>query len=241
MMFTLVSGSSRGLGLKITEDLLRNDEKVIGLSRNITPELEKLKSIYGAGYLHLNANLASPVEVESVIKSITLDGVVCIKGYVNNAAIAYDDLITNLNTKELLTMYNVNVFSPMIITKYILRNMLLHRTEGSIVHISSISVHTGYKGLSFYASTKGALEAFSKNTAREWGSRGIRSNCIVSGFMETDMSSSLSSEQKNKIYNRTCLKKPTSINSVAAVTRFLLSEGSASLTAQNIFVDSGTI
>lgn len=82
-------------------------------------------------------------------------------------------------------MYNVNVFSPMLLTKYAIRNMLLHHTQGSIIHISSISVHTGYKGLSMYASSKGALEAFSKDTAREWGQLGIRSNVVVPGFMET--------------------------------------------------------
>ena len=51
----------------------------------------------------------------------------------------------------------------------------------------SEGVHTGYKGLSMYASTKGALEAFSKNIAREWGEIGVRSNCLVAGFMETEM------------------------------------------------------
>ena len=119
--------------------------------------------------------------------------------------------------------------------------MLLHRIEGNIIHISSISVHTGYKGLSMYASTKGALEAFSKNTAREWGNRKIRSNCIVAGFMETDMSASLSIDQKDRIYKRTSLKRPTQIDSVVETVGFLLSEKSQSITGQNIFVDSGTI
>ncbi len=93
-------------------------------------------------------------------------------------------------------MYRVNVFTPMMITKFTIRQMLLHHIKGSIVHLSSISTHTGYKGLAMYASTKGALEAFSKNTAREWGELGIRSNCLVAGFMETDMSSTLSEESK---------------------------------------------
>ena len=119
--------------------------------------------------------------------------------------------------------------------------MLFHRIAGCIVHISSISVHTGYKGLAMYASTKGALEAFSKNTAREWGVRGIRSNCLVAGFMETNMSSTLTDEQKNRIYNRTSLKKATEVGSVANMVEFLLSEKAASITGQNIFVDSGTI
>ncbi|THC82881.1 SDR family oxidoreductase, partial [Bacteroides fragilis] len=92
---------------------------------------------------------------------------------------------------------------------------------GSIIHISSISVHTGYKGLSMYASSKGALEAFSKDTAREWGQLGIRSNVVVPGFMETAMSSSLTEEQKDRIYKRTSLKQATDVRSVAETVAFL--------------------
>jgi len=95
--------------------------------------------------------------------------------------------------------------------------------------------------LAMYASTKGALEAFSKNTAREWGEIGIRSNCLVAGFMETEMSSTLSADQRNRIYKRTSLKKATSVDSVAETIAFLVSEKASSITAQNIHVDSGTI
>ena len=138
-------------------------------------------------------------------------------------------------------MYAVNVFSPFEIVKNTIRNMIYHHVNGSIVHISSVSVHTGYKGLAMYASTKGALEAFSKNTAREWGVRKVRSNCIVAGFMETSMSSTLTQDQKDRIYKRTALKQATDINSVAEMAEFLLSEKANSVTGQNIFVDSGTI
>ena len=154
-------------------------------------------------------------------------------GFVNNAAVAYDDIVTNLNYESLLKMYNVNVFAPMMITKYAIRHFLLHNTKGSIVHLSSISVHTGYKGLAMYA--------FSKNTAREWGEKGIRSNALVAGFMETDMSATLTDDQKNRIYKRTSLKIPTTIRSVAETIKFLLSDMAESITAQNIHVDSGTI
>jgi len=164
-----------------------------------------------------------------------------IHALVNNAAWAYDDIITNINLGLLEKMYRINVFAPMILTKYAIRQMLLHQIKGSIVHISSISVHTGYKGLSMYASTKGALEAFSKNTAREWGEREIRSNCIVAGFMETEMSASLTDYQKNRIYQRTSLKQQVDINSVSETISFLLSDKSKSITGQNIHVDNGTI
>jgi 3-oxoacyl-[acyl-carrier protein] reductase len=80
-----------------------------------------------------------------------------------------------------------------------------------------------------YASTKGALEAFSKTTAREWGEKGIRSNALVAGFMETSMSSTLSKEQRDRIYKRTSLKIPTTIESVANMVEFLLSDNSVQL------------
>ena len=132
-------------------------------------------------------------------------------------------------------------FSPMMLTKYILRDMLLNKVAGNIIHISSISAHTGYKGLAMYASTKGALEAFSKNTAREWGELGIRSNTVCPGFMDTDMSSALSEDQMTRIFKRNSMKNQISINSVSETVSFLIGEGAASVTGQVIHVDNGTI
>ena len=92
-----------------------------------------------------------------------------------------------------------------------------------------------------YAATKGALEAFSKGIAREWGRRNIRSNCIAPGFMETKMSSSLTGDQKDRIYNRTCLGKATDLSSVVNTVIFLFSEEARSITGTTIHIDSGTI
>ena len=188
----------------------------------------------------LGYDLSNTEDIRSIFKKfIGFD--VPLHGFVNNAAIAYDDIITNLNYNKLEQMYKVNVFTPMLMTKYVIRHFLLHQVQGSIVHMSSISVHTGYKGLAMYASTKGALEAFSKDTAREWGEKGVRSNALVAGFMETNMSSTLTIEQKDRIYKRTSLKKATTITSVADTIKFLLSDSAESITGQNIHVDSGTI
>jgi 3-oxoacyl-[acyl-carrier protein] reductase len=70
---------------------------------------------------------------------------------------------------------------------------------------------------------------------------GIRSNVVVPGFMETEMSKTLTEEQKELIYNRTSLKSATSLDSVSAMVAFLLSEKSNSITGQNLHVDSGTL
>ncbi len=237
----LVTGCSRGVGLEICNVLLQQGHSIYGVARSFSSEFEQLQQSYPDKLFFKSVDLS---DSENVRKSVFKDFVsnkVRLDGFVNNAAMAYDDIITNLNLDKLQSMYAVNVFTPMMMTKYAIRNMLLHHTAGSIIHISSISAHTGYKGLAMYASSKGAMEAFSKDTAREWGELGIRSNVVVPGFMETSMSSTLTGEQKNRIYKRTSLKKPTSIMSVAETVAFLLTEKAASITGQNIHVDSGTI
>jgi 3-oxoacyl-[acyl-carrier protein] reductase len=240
-MNILITGASKGLGLIASERILKAGYNVYGISRSKSRELEILQEQFPSNFKWLNYDLNNSKDIRNTVFKNWIGLETEIHGFVNNAATAYDDIITNINIELLERMYSVNVFTPMILTKYVIRQMLLHNINGSIVHLSSISAHTGYKGLSMYASTKGALEAFSKNTAREWGEKGIRSNCLVAGFMETEMSSTLSENQKNRIYLRTSMKKPVDVRSVADTIFFLLSGEAQSITGQNIHVDNGTI
>jgi 3-oxoacyl-[acyl-carrier protein] reductase len=237
----LITGVSRGLGLEISRVLLNEGYNVIGICRSGNHVTEQLAGEFNGRFSVIEYDL----ENTHNIKKMWTDKIAVLKmpihAFIDNAAIAYDDLLTNMKLENLEKLFRVNVFSPMILTKLAIRNMLLYNTGGSIVHISSISAHTGYKGLSMYASTKGALEAFSKNTAREWGEKGIRSNCIVAGFMETDMSSKLNLDMKSRISKRTSLKTLTSVKSVAQTAAYLISDKADSITGQNIFVDAGTI
>ena len=237
----LLTGCSRGVGLEIAKILIDCGYNVYGVSRKLSSEYEALMKTNPKAVYFLSYDLDNPYDIQQKIFKSFIPNSIPIHGFVNNAAIAYDDIITNLNVDRLDKMFRVNVFSPFNITKYCIRNMIYNRVFGSIIHISSISVHTGYKGLAMYAASKGALEGFSKNTAREWGERGIRSNCLVAGFMDTDMSSTLPENMKDRIFKRTSLKKPTELSSVAHTIQYLLSDLSKSITGQNIHVDSGTI
>ena len=240
-MNILLTGVSKGVGLVTSARLLEDGYTVFGISKTKTSGLIELIERYPNHFNWLCYDLLNSQDVGKTIFKDWIGFNTPLNGFVNNAAIAYDDIITNIKIEPLESMFKINVMTPFMITKYAIRHMLLHNIEGSIVHLSSISVHTGYKGLSTYAATKGAIEAFSKNVSREFGNRGIRSNCVVAGFMDTDMSSGLTNEQKDRIYKRTCLKKAVNIKSVADTIAFLLSNSANSITGQNIFVDSGTI
>lgn len=241
MKTILLTGNSKGVGLNLTKILLENTEyKIVGVSRSFTKEVETLIGQYGERLVQVQYDLSNSEGIKDLyLKNLKQHGP--FYAYVNNAAMAYDDIVSNLNIDRLDNMYKVNVYTPMMLTKYMIRDMLLSKTEGSIVHVSSISAHTGYKGLAMYASTKGALEAFSKNVAREWGAVGIRSNCVCPGFMDTEMSSTLSDDQKNRIFLRNSMKREVDVSSVSHTIKFLVSSEAKSITGQVYNVDCGTI
>jgi 3-oxoacyl-[acyl-carrier protein] reductase len=241
MKHILVTGGSQGLGLATVKRLLSSGWRVTAIQRTISLELEKLLKDFPDQLNAFCFDLGNAETIEQKFREEWFPDNQPIDGLVNNSAIAYDDIISNLDLDLLTRMLQVNVVAAMILSKAVIRRLILHRHPGSLVHISSICAHTGYKGLAMYAASKGAIEAFSRTLAREWGNRDIRSNCVVPGFMETAMSQSLSQEQRDRIYRRTALQAATSVDSVAATIEFLLSEGSHSITGQNIVVDSGTI
>lgn len=241
MNAVLVTGDSRGLGQEIVSVLLASEDyMVVGVSRTRTQDVEELEKRYPDKYVHYNYDLADSDGIKDFyLKTLKKHGPYI--GLVNNAGIAYDDIVTNARMEPLDKMFHVNVYSPMMFSKYILRDMMLHGTKGSLVHISSVCAHTGYKGLSMYSATKGALESFSRTVAREWGGVGIRSNCVAPGFIETGMSETLTHEQKDRIFKRTSLKKGSEPTDIAETVRFLLSDKAGSITGAVFSVDCGTI
>ena len=146
-MNILVTGCSRGVGLEICKVFLEQCHVVYGVARSHTEEFKALEAEYAGKLFFKSVDLSDSEGVRKAIFKEFVGNKIVLHAYVNNAAMAYDDIVTNLNLDRLKAMYDVNVFTPMMMTKYAIRNMLLHHTRGAIVHISSISAHTGYKGL----------------------------------------------------------------------------------------------
>ncbi len=114
MKTIVLTGDSTGLGSEIADMLLTNGYKVIGMSRTETDSVKQRKALHQEQYVHLEFDLSNTNEVKDLyIEKVKPIGP--IYGLVNNAAIAYDDLATNASLERIENMFQVNVFSPMIL------------------------------------------------------------------------------------------------------------------------------
>ncbi|WP_214000074.1 SDR family NAD(P)-dependent oxidoreductase [Arsukibacterium sp.] len=198
----VVSGASRGLGLAICRQLLHAGYTVLALARSHSQELQQLQQQHAE--LHfMAADLAElagiPTLCSRIVKTVGRP-----YALVNNAAVGYDGVLATMHNSEISSLLNVNVQAPILLSKYLLRPMLLNQT-GRIVNISSIIARTGFNGLSVYAASKAALEGFSKSLAREVGKAGITVNCVAPGYMQTDMTQSLQGDKLESIKRRSPL------------------------------------
>ncbi len=226
----LVTGVSRGLGEAVAGLLLDRGLTVFGLSRQSGAGVPRLREAYPGRFFFREFDLGTEGEkIDGLFKDwIPRD--LCLTGLVNNAAMAYDDLLSNASAAQLRKMFEVNVIATILLSKAAVRRMLLQGQGGSIVHVSSVAASAGFKGLSMYGASKAALEGFSAGLAREWGEKAIRSNCVAPGFLDTEMSASIDPEMRSKIHRRTSLRRAATLEEVARSIVFLLSEEASGIT-----------
>lgn len=234
----IVSGGSKGFGLYLCQYLLDQGYKVSSFSRHETNEVQNLRDFYGHAYYFQEADSSKSLEVEKFCENaISRSG--NIYGLINNAAIAVEGVLATLPEIEIEKMLSVNLGGALLITRLVLRNMLLSKDGGRILSISSVAGSKGYKGLSVYSATKAALEGMTRSLARELGSRQITVNAISPGYMLTDLSKSLKDDQRETIIRRTPLGRLTEFEDVAPMIDLLLSEKGKFITGQTISVDGG--
>src|SRR5262249_10704930 len=133
----------------------------------------------------------------------------------------------------------LNVVSPMLLSKYVLRSMMADGAGGRIVNLASIIAFTGYSGLSVYGATKASLLGFTRSLAREVGRLGVTVNAVAPGFMATDMTTSMNDEQRAKIAGRSALRRLAQVEDAAAAVAYLMGEGGKNVTGTVLTVDAG--
>jgi 3-oxoacyl-[acyl-carrier protein] reductase len=157
---------------------------------------------------------------------------------INNAGITSDQLFLRMKDEDWDNVIATNLTGTFNLTKALIKGMIKNR-HGRIINISSVSGLMGNPGQVNYSSAKAGLSGFTKSLAKEVGSRGITVNSIAPGFIETDMTSYLDENAKEKLTQDIPLKRLGSVNDIAELAIFLASEDASYITGQTISVDGG--
>jgi 3-oxoacyl-[acyl-carrier protein] reductase len=241
MRNVMVTGGSRGLGLGIAKRLVESGFRVIAIARKESAELadamRDIEETHAAALRFVPFDLAEIDRIPELVKGLRKE-FGPIYGLVNNAGISVDGALALTSTQKIEQLVRLNTTSPMVLTKYVVRAMMADG-GGRIVNISSITAFTGYSGLSVYAATKASLVGFTKSLAREVGRMGVNVNAVAPGFVDTDMTEGLQTEQREQIVRRSALKRLVDVEDVANAVEFLIGDRSKNITGTVITVDAG--
>jgi 3-oxoacyl-[acyl-carrier protein] reductase len=182
-------------------------------------------------------DLSDVPNIPNLVKSVRSD-YGPIYGLVNNAAMSFDGILATMHNSRIERLVCLNTLSPMVLTKYVVRNMMSDG-GGRIVNVASIIGFTGYSGLSVYAATKASMIGFTRSLAREVGRLGINVNAVAPGFMETDMTQALGADRKEQVARRSALRRFPHVEDVADAVEFLLGPKASSITGTVLTVDAG--
>jgi 3-oxoacyl-[acyl-carrier protein] reductase len=237
----LVTGGSRGIGLAVSRRIAKAGYKVIAVARRESDELKNaIREIAegGIGGLHFRSFDLSEIDaIPAFVKGLR-DEFGPLYGLVNNAGIGTEGLLANMHNTEIEALVRLNITSPIVLTKYVVRQMMADGA-GRIVNMSSIIATTGYNGLSVYGATKAAATGFTRSLAREVGRTGITVNAIAPGFVDTELTQSLSEDQRQRIAGRSALRRLPEADDVARMVEYLLGDGGRNVTGSVLTIDAG--
>ncbi|XP_066255135.1 L-xylulose reductase-like [Euwallacea similis] len=233
---TLVTGASQGIGRELVKKLVACGAKVVAVARN-KELLEKLQKEVPSIEIFA-ADLADWKRTEEVLTQIG-----DIDLLVNNAALAILAPLTEAKEEDVNRIFAINVKAVINISKYVVTNLLARKVPGTIVNISSQASVVGLNNHTLYCASKGAVDAFTRAAAQEYGKYGIRFNNVNPTVILTDMGRLGWSDPKiaAPMLEKIPLRRFGEVDEVVNAIIFLLSDMSSMTTGSNLYVDGGFV
>ena len=242
----VVTGGSRGIGRAICIALAAPDTSIYfnyfspsdpDAEAAAAAETEKLVADAQGSASSKSVNIAKENEVIDFFKEI-IDETGRIDVLVNNAGITKDGLLVRMKEQDWDAVLNINLKGAFTCTK-IAAKIMMQQRYGRIINMASVVGVTGNAGQANYSASKAGLIGLTKTAAKELASRGITVNAIAPGFIETDMTATLSEKARNAMLDQVPLGRAGYPEDIAAAVAFLASESASYITGQVIHVSGG--
>jgi 3-oxoacyl-[acyl-carrier protein] reductase len=236
----LVTGGSRGIGRAAAEALAKcGAHVVVNYVSNEAAARDTAQAIEQAGgkvelaqFDVANGEVAEKAIAEVAKRLGRLDILVA------SAGVAVDGLLLRLKDEDFDRILAVNVKGSLACARAAIRTMMRAKT-GRIVFLSSVVGEMGNAGQTAYAASKAALLGITKSLAREYASRGITVNAVTPGFVDTDMTSGLTDDQKSSMLSAVPLGRTGTASEIAAAIVYLASDEAGYVTGQALRVNGG--
>jgi 3-oxoacyl-[acyl-carrier protein] reductase len=235
----LVTGASQGIGRACAIELAKSGAKVALAARNEAKLAEVVAEITGAGgrAQAFAIDIASEESIKAGAKA-ALAHFGSIEILINNAGITKDGLMMRMKRADWDAVLSTNLTGTFLLTQALVSSMLKARW-GRIINISSVVGETGQAGQANYAASKAGLIGLTKSLARELASRGITSNAVAPGYIETAMTAVLEEKQREAMLAHIPLGRAGSDQDIAHAVRFLASDEAAYITGHVLDVNGG--
>jgi len=237
----IVTGGTRGIGRAIVLELARRGANVAFNYSKSGDEAEKLKAeieAAGAKALAAQCDVASTEAAAEFVKQVVAEfGSVDL--LINNAGITRDQLIMRMKEDDWDAVIDTNLKGAWNFSKAVLRPMMKNENGGSILNISSISGVVGMLGQSNYSASKAGMIGLTKALAKEVASRKITVNALAPGMVDTDIVTEMNPEFREKILAQIPLGRFASVDEIARIACFLLSDSARYITGQVVQADGG--
>ena len=236
----IVTGGGRGIGRAIAARLAGEGAQLaISYRRDDAAAEESAQKVRKAGVRCelFKGDISSPGDVEALFEGVN-DAFGRVDILVNNAGTTRDNLLVRMKEEEFDEVLRTNLKGTYLCTRAALRPMVRARW-GRIVNVSSVVGLVGNAGQANYAASKAGIIGFTKSVAREVAQRGITSNAVAPGYVETELTGSLPENVKERIREQVPVGRFGEVEEVADVVAFLVGEAAGYITGQTIAVDGG--
>lgn len=223
----LVTGGNRGIGLATARMLAEQGHRVAVTYRSSAPD----------GLLGVRCDVTSSADVDAAFSQVEAEqGPVEV--LVSNAGITDDTLLMRMSEESFTSVVDTNLTAAYRVAKRATKAMLRARW-GRLVFVSSVVGLSGAPGQVNYAASKSGLVGLARSIARELGSRGITSNVVSPGYVDTDMTAKLDEARTAALVAQVPLGRTATPDEVAAVIAFLAGDASSYVTGAVLPVDGG--